>query len=104
MHGLFDRLEADRIGSSINGAAFEPTASNPHREPCVVVVAALALFRLGRPPKLASPEHDCRIEQPTPFQVLNQRSNRFIGPTRHAEMVVFNIGMGIPLGLRTASA
>ena len=39
MHRLLHRLEAEFIGGAIDRAPLHATASQPHREPMVVVVA-----------------------------------------------------------------
>ena len=97
MVGAVDRLEANRVGSADDPAALDTTASHPHREPQIMMIAPLAGFRFRRPAELATPHDERAIKQSTPLEILEQAGDRFIGLRRLAEMVFFDVAVGIPL-------
>ena len=83
--------------------ALEPAARHPHREACIVMVAPSALLRFRRPPELAAPQHDRRIEHPAPLQILYESGDRLVGERSHFQVVFFDVGMRVPLGVSRAA-
>ena len=75
--GLFDDVVAEVVGLAEFDSSLDPPARRPHAEIPRVVVAAVGFLgqlslRIDRPPELAPPDHQCRIEQAALFQVVQQ--------------------------------
>ena len=68
------------------------------------MVAALAALRFGRAAELAAPEDQRRIEQAAPLQILEQRGDRLVGLRGHAEVVLLDVVVRVPLHVARAAA
>src|SRR5215471_6615137 len=96
--------EADIIGCTNDLAAFDSAASHPHREAEIVVIAALTALSFGAAAKLTTPYHKRRCQKAALLQVCEQGSHRLIGVRRHAEVVLFDVFVGIPLQVSRPAA
>src|SRR5262249_17997634 len=99
MHGLLSRLQSDRVRSAVAHPAFDTAPSYPYAEACIVVVAALALLRLRRAAELTAPEDNRGVQHPAALQISNQTGHRPVGHGRHADMVLLDVAVGVPLGV-----
>src|SRR5262249_7088770 len=54
---LLGRVPAELVGGAMGHAAPDAAASQPHREPERVMLAAVVALGSRRPPELAAPEH-----------------------------------------------
>ena len=67
---VLDRVQADLVGRAVGHAALDAAAGHPDREAVGVVVAAVAALAHRRAAELAAPDHQRRVEQAAPLQVL----------------------------------
>src|SRR5262245_56330413 len=102
--GLFDGFEADGVGGADPLAAADAAAGEPHGEAEIVVVATFAALRFGGAAEFTAPEDERGIEQAALFEIGEQRGDRLIGFAGHAEMVFFDVVVGIPLLVARAAA
>src|SRR6266511_3748689 len=70
--GSLDGAQANGVGGAQHLAAFDSSARQPHAEAEIVVVAALAGFRLGRTAKFTAPQHQRAVEQSASLQILQE--------------------------------
>src|SRR5215471_20046416 len=89
--------QTDLIGRANHLASFDSAARHPHRKAEVMMIAALAALRFGAAAKLTAPYNERRFQKTAPLQVLEQGSYRQIGVRGHAEVVLFNVFVRIPL-------
>src|SRR4051794_4957001 len=69
------------------------------------MVAAFPALRLGAAAKLAAPNNQRRFEQPALLQIFQQRRNRLVGVRRHANVILFDVVVSVPLHVaRSATA
>ena len=73
---IFDGVETKLVGCAVYHAPLDPTAGHPRREAERMVVAAVSTLRSGSPAELGRPDDDRLVEQPAPFQIGQQASNR----------------------------
>ena len=70
------------VGLPMDDSRSHAAASHPHREAAAVVVATIVglhrTLAVDRAPEFAAPDHQCFIQQPTLFQVGNQRRLRLV--------------------------
>lgn len=97
MDRIFHGLQADGIRRSHHLAAFDTSTRHPNTEAQVVVIATLTALRLRRPSEFPAPKNQSAIEQTPPLQVLQQTSDGLIGLGRHADVILFDIFVGVPL-------
>ena len=67
-----------------------------------VVVAAVAALAHRRPAELAAPDHQRRVEQPAPFQVLQQTRDRLVALAAVQGVVALDVAVGVPLAAGAA--
>ncbi len=97
MAGIFDRVQSDGVRCTNHLTAFDPATSEPHRKAQVVVIAAFAALRFRRAAELAAPEHQCGIEQAAAFQIFQQCADGLISLRGHAQVVLLDIIVRVPL-------
>ena len=95
VHSVFYGGQAKLVGRSVTHSAFHAAARHPSREAVVIVIAALLAFRCWSSTKLASPNHQCFIEEPALFQVLDQRRDPLIAGNRQFAMPINDIAMPV---------
>jgi hypothetical protein len=78
VHAVLDRVPAELIGRAVGHPAFNPAAGQPHRETERMMLPSVGAFRSRRPAELATPDHERFIEQSARFEILEQRSDRFV--------------------------
>ena len=102
VHGILDDVEAHLVGGAEGHAGLDAAAGQPHRERLGVVVPAEAPAECrigldhGRPAELTAPDHQRVVEQPAPFQVLDQRRGGLIGGAAVRLVVPHDVGVGVP--------
>ena len=70
----------------------------------IVVIAPLAALGFGRTPEFPAPHHQGRIQQPALFQILQQRRHGLVGLSGHADVILFDIVVRIPLQIAGSAA
>ena len=99
---LVDSLKANVIGCSVDRAALDPTASQPHAEAPVIVIATGLRFAVSgefdrrSPTKLASPQDQRILKQTSLFQIRHESSNWLINLSGQVSMSGLNARMIIP--------
>ena len=84
---VFDGVVSVIVGATKAHSRPDPSTSEPHGEAMRVVVTAVRVLSNRSSPKLASPDHQCLVEQAALLQILNLSSDRFIDAAclrRHA--------------------
>ncbi len=85
VHRFLLGFETEFIGRAVNVSATYSTARHPHREPMVIVVAAVhlacvcSLFRQfdhRGPAELTAPQHQRFIQKTALFEISQQRTDR----------------------------
>src|SRR4051812_16718512 len=66
------RFPPEFICAAMDVSLLKPTACDPKRERLPIVIAPVFALGNGKPPKLAGPEHDSRIEQATLLEVHDE--------------------------------
>ena len=59
-------------------------------------ITGCGLLRRRRPPELASPDHQCGIEQAALLQILEQAGDGFVGSLTRPSVVGSKIGVTVP--------
>ena len=59
---------------------------------------------LGRAAELAAPEDERAVEQAAPLQVLEQAGDRLVGLGGHAQVVLLDVVVGVPLHVARPAA
>src|SRR5437868_6706539 len=75
-HLVFDGIIAIVVSRSINRAALDASAGEPHRKSKGVMVTPVAALRHRCPPKLSAPDNQSLAEKATRLQVFKQSCNR----------------------------
>src|SRR6266511_3236989 len=102
--GSLDGAQANGVGGAQHLAAFDSSARQPHAEAEIVVVAALAGFRLGRTAKFTAPQHQRAVEQSASLQILQEPRDGLVGFRGFAEMILFDVIMRVPLQVARPAA
>ena len=69
VHFAVDHIVAELIARALDVAALDAAAGHPRRETLAVVIAAVGALGVGRPAKLAAPQHQRVLQQPARSQV-----------------------------------
>jgi len=99
---LVDSLKSDVISCSVDCASLDSTASQPHAEAPVVVIATGLRFTVSgefdrrSPAKLASPQDQSILKQTSLFQIRHESSNWLINLSGQVSMSCLNARMIIP--------
>src|SRR5207244_2425041 len=72
------------------------------REAPRVVIASVAALAHRRPPELAAPHDQRRIEQAAPLQVLEEPGDGFVALLAVAAVVALDVAVGVPLAAGAA--
>src|SRR5262245_23893249 len=79
----------------------QSTARHPHRKSGNMMIAAdaartLLWLRNRRTPKLASPNHECFVEQTALFQILHECATCLVHASALVRMACFDIRVMVP--------
>src|SRR5687768_12825462 len=97
MEGLINCSQPDCIRGAHDASTANTAAGHPHREAQIMMVTTRATLSFGRTTKLTAPQHKRAIEEPATFQIDQQRGDGLIRLARHAQVVLFDIAMSVPL-------
>ncbi len=105
-HGIpwTDAAQADFIRLAYDRAGLHASAREPHREAMRIVIAPVTALRHREASKLRAPDNQCRIEQASLFQVLQQSCDRLVRHAAHFLVIADQILVCIPLDGDRAAA
>src|SRR5262245_10033810 len=93
---LLDGVEADLVGRSVNDAALDAAARQPHRETVRMMVPAVGILRPRRATKLRRPDDEGIVEHAALFQILQQTRDGPINPTTVGAVVLLQLAVRVP--------
>ena len=101
METVFDGSTAQLIGLANADTAFDAASSHPHGEAIGVVVTtcALGVFGGGLASKFSTPDDQGFVEESLVLEVFEQASNGFVGIAGMFVVILFQIAVGIPVGV-----
>ena len=73
VHAVFDGVVADVVRGAVDESGLDAAAGYPDRIAVRIVVASVAALADRRAPEFAGPDDQRLVQQPTPFQVADQR-------------------------------
>ncbi len=101
MESIFDCMESEVIGLAYYLASSDVTSREPHREAIRVVIAAVPLLGHRSPTKLAPPDNERLLQEPSAFQVGEEARNWLVHRRAVLSVIFLDPGMGIPLAAGT---
>ena len=93
---VFHGVIAELIGGPVDRARLHAAAGQPDAKPVWVVVATVGSLRERRPPELAGPDHQRRIEHPPSPEVGDQRCDWLIDLLRHRGVALVKPAVLVP--------
>ena len=104
MNSLFDRIPAEFISGTVHIAALNATASQPHGETIVVMIATTSdggnsgswQFHRWSSPKLTAPDDKRTVQHSALFEVSQQGPDRLIDLGGETSMILFQLIVSIP--------
>lgn len=75
---VFNRMEANFVGGSVDDAPFDPSARHPYRESINMMIATIAALGTRRPAEFGREKNQGLVEKPSAFEVLQQRGDRLV--------------------------
>ena len=99
MERFFDGGGSEFVGGPYAHAPLDPTAGHPHGKAIGVVVPSGPFGVLGcrLATEFSAPDDQRLVEQSASFEVRDQTGDRFVGVARMEIMVLFQIGVRVPI-------
>src|SRR4051794_24796815 len=94
---FFDGVQPEFVGGAYSHSAANTAAGHPHGESRIVVITPLATLRFRSASELPAPDYECVVQQSSLLKVFQQGSYRLIGASSHAQVILFDVVMRIPL-------
>src|SRR6478752_6021193 len=97
---VFDSVEANFVGGSVNSAPFNAAACHPHRKAIGVVIAPGPTLTHRRSAEFASPDDKRTIEKTALLEIFEQPGDGTVCLFAVLTMVAIDIRVGIPFAAR----
>src|SRR5690349_9315883 len=101
MNTTFGDIEAKIVGRAVDMAGLYSASAHPEREYPAVMVATVIVglgraLSIGRTSKLAAPDHQCVIQQPSLLQIGDERGSGLVGIARQGGQLFCEAGVMVP--------